>query len=137
MTVTHNKDGALTNDFKTVDTSGDNLQTLYTATVSASESMRLPFNAWSPDDKYVFIEKNNGDALVFSATGEDIISGQKYIDVGDIFNATKRNDLYLETTGWASETLLIINTVTVDNAKAGSYWFEISSKAILQLSSQF
>ncbi|HVZ58336.1 MAG TPA: hypothetical protein VG935_01105, partial [Patescibacteria group bacterium] len=31
---------------------------IYTASMSASESMSLPFNAWSPDDKYVFVQHN-------------------------------------------------------------------------------
>jgi len=110
---------------------------LYTVTVPASEGMSIPFNTWSPDDKYVFIQKNNGDALVFSATGEDISEGQKYIGIKDIFNGTERADYYHETTGWASPTLLIVNTVRADNKKGSSYWFEIPSKAIIQLSSQF
>lgn len=136
MNTTHNKDGSLYYVFTTTDGSGKNEQPLY-ATTSAAESFRLPFNAWSPDNKYLFIEKKNGDALVFNATGEDIIEGQKYLNVEDLFSASGKKDTYKVTTGWASETLLIVNTVTPENTKGSSYWFEVPSKAIMQLSSEF
>lgn len=136
MNTSHNKDGSLYYVFTTTDGSGKNEQPLY-ATTSATESFQLPFNAWSPDDKYLFIEKNNGDALVFNASGEEIIEGQKYLDVENLFTAAGKKDIYKVTTGWASPTLLIVNTSTPENKKGSSYWFEVPSKAIMQLSSGF
>ena len=136
MKTTYNKDGSLFYVFTTTDGSGENEQPLY-ATTSASANFRLPFNAWSPDNKYVFIEKTNGDALVFDASGEDIVEGQKYLDVENLFIAAGKKDMYKVTTGWASPTLLIINTTTPENKKGSSYWFEVPSKAIIQLSSEF
>lgn len=140
MEATHKKDTS-TYVFTTTDGSGGNLQPLFSKTVqasaSASEGMSIPFNSWSPDNKYLFIQKNDGDALVFKATGEEIVPGQLYFDVRDLFSAAGRKDTYHETTGWASPSLLIVNTSTPDNAKGNSYWFEIPSKAIIQLSTSF
>ncbi|MDP1721833.1 MAG: hypothetical protein Q8L37_01350 [Candidatus Gottesmanbacteria bacterium] len=141
MEATHNNNGTLTYIFTSTDGSGNNVQPLFDAVVqasaSASEGMNVPFNAWSPDNKYVFIQKNDGNALVFKATGEEIIPGQYYLDVKDVFNASGKKDTYHETTGWASPTLLIVNTFAPDNTKGSSYWFEVPSKAIIQLSSSF
>lgn len=140
MEATHKKDTS-TYVFTTTDGSGGNLQPLFSKTVqasaSASEGMSIPFNSWSPDNKYLFIQKNDGDAMVFKATGEEIVPGQLYFDVRDLFSAAGRKDTYEVTTGWASPTLLIVNTTTPDNTKGSSYWFEVPSKAIIQLSSQF
>lgn len=141
MEATHNRRNSVTYVFTTTDGSGGSLAPLFTTTVqasqSASEALSIPFNAWSPDNKYVFIQKNDGDALVFKATGEEIIPGHQYFDVRDLFTVTPRKDTYHETTGWASETLLIINTISENGTKGSSYWLEIPSKAVIQLSSQF
>lgn len=140
MEATHKKDTS-TYVFTTSDGSDGAIQPLFTevvqASASASEGMNIPFNSWSPDNKYLFIQKNDGDALVFKATGEEIVPGQHYLDVRDLFSAAGKKDTYHETTGWASPTLLIVNTTTPDNTKGSSYWFEVPSKAIIQLSSQF
>lgn len=137
MTETQSKNGTKSYVFKTAGNNGENEHLLYTTTTPTTEGLSLPFNAWSPDNKYVFIQNNNGDTLVFKATGEDIIENTQYFDVGDLFNTGNRKDTYKETTGWASPTLLIINTTAPDGTKGSSYWFEVPSKAIIQLSTQF
>lgn len=137
LTTTNNKNDTLTYLLKTADSTGGNQHILFSTTSATLKGLNVPFNSWSPDDKYVFIQKSGGEALVFKASGEEIITGQQYIDVEKIFDTTPRNEYYHETTGWASSTLLIVNSVTKDNIKGSSYWFEVPSKAIIQLSSQF
>src|SRR5581483_5285547 len=76
MKTITSKNGAVTYIFTTTDWDGNNVAQIYTTTVPGSqiptEGMTIPFNTWSPDNKYVFLQKNNGDALVFDATGQDI-----------------------------------------------------------------
>lgn len=137
MKTTHNNNTTQTYEFKTSDISGSNEKQIYTATVNNNESMSIPFNAWSPDDKYVFIIKDGNDALVFSASGGPIAIGQTYIDVTGVFGEKIQQYAYSQTTGWASPTLLIINTTKIDNTQGSSYWFEVPGKAVIQLSAQF
>lgn len=137
MKTTHNPDGTLAYLFTSSDQLGANEAQVYTTRLKPPQSISIPFNAWSPDNRYLFIQKENGDALVFKATGEEIVPGQKYFDVGDLFLASSKKDIYQETTGWASPTLLIVNTTTQNNTKGSSYWFEVPSKAIIQLASEF
>ncbi|MBI2074444.1 MAG: hypothetical protein HYT83_01260 [Candidatus Levybacteria bacterium] len=137
MKATHNNDGTVNYIFTTADQSGENQTLIYTVKLEGSENMNIPFNAWSPDNKYLFIIKNGNEALVFKATGEPVASDQAYYDVKDLYNKGERKDIFSETTGWASETLLIVNTVNQDGNKGSSYWFEVPSKAIIQLSTQF
>lgn len=137
MKTTHNANGTLTYEFTTVDTTTNNQQPLYTATLTGSESISIPFNTWSPDNKYVFIQKDGNRALVFKASGGQIVTDQMYLDVLDTFTTKGIKDTPAETTGWASPTLLIVNTTTTDNTKGSSYWFEVPTQAIIQLASQF
>lgn len=135
MKKTHHVDGTSTFIFTVTDGSGENEHELYT--IQSADNFSIPFNTWSPDNKYLFVQKNENGALVFKATGEPIISGQTYFDVGELFSEKVKNVFPRIVTGWASPTLLIVNTVKEDNAKGPSYWFEVPSKAIMQLSSQF
>ncbi len=120
-----------------MDGSSTNEYALYTAKVQNPDNLSIPFNTWSPDNKYLFIQKNENGALVFKASGESITSDQTFFDVGDIFKDKVKNVVPKVVTGWASLTLLIVNTVKEDHTKGPSYWFEVPSQAIIQLSSQF
>lgn len=137
MKTTHNADGTLTYIVSTSDGSGNNEQQIYTTTLSGSESMHIPFNTWSPDNRYFFIIKNDKDVMVFRATGEVFANGEAYLDASDAFNARNTGYTLQEATGWASPTLIIINTTTSSNTKGPSYWFEVPSKAIIRLSTEF
>jgi len=140
MTVITNKDASKTYAFATSDVANTNQQSIYKITLPNTENMGIPFNTWSPDNAYVFLQQNmatSSGAIVMKANGEPIVEGQQYFDVAALFNAQNTGNTYQETTGWASGTLLIINTTQTDGAKGPSYWLEIPSKAIIQLSTPF
>lgn len=137
MESTHNANGTVTYIFTTTDASGNNQYRIYTTTVLGSDTLSIPFNTWSPDNKYVFIQKNNHEGYLFKANGESMTTQEPYFDVATLFTSKIKNNVYDRTTGWASPTLLIVNTLTPDNTKGPSYWFEVPSKAIIQLSSPF
>lgn len=122
--------------FTTMDNTKENKKQIYKELLPC-EAFTIPFNAWSPDNSYLFIQKKSGEVLVFTRTGETITPTEQFMNVKDIFSQTERKDRYDVVTGWASPTLLIVNTVTPDGAKGSSYWFEIPSKAIIQLSGDF
>jgi len=79
MTRTQNSDKTYTYIFSVEDESGDNKKQIYTVTIPVSENMSVPFNAWSPDNQYLFIQKNTDNALVFKASGESITDGQLFL----------------------------------------------------------
>lgn len=137
MKVTPGSEKTKTFEFTTTDSSGGSAKVIYTAGVGESEKFSLPFNTWSPDDKYVFILKNGNGALVFKADGKPVGKDQTYFDIPAVFSKKVKENVYKETTGWASNTLLIVNSVKPDGSKGLSYWFEVPSQAIVQLSSQF
>lgn len=137
MKTAHNNTGTLTYAFSTADGSGDNEKEIYTTTLSGEETMNIPFNTWSPDNKYLFIQKGDRGFMVFKDSGEAFPDGQLFLDLTDLFAQRKTGHNLSEATGWGSETLIIINTAGEAEAKGPSYWFEVPSKAIIQLSTEF
>lgn len=140
MKATENQDNTTTYEFSTFAEKDADETLVFTKTLDSSKNMTIPFNAWSPDNKYFFIQENSGDnksIFVFKATGESFSDTEKYFDAAEIFKQKNTGNNFDEATGWASETLIIINTKKEDGAKGFSYWFEVPSKAIIQLSTDF
>ncbi|HUD45121.1 MAG TPA: hypothetical protein VMR41_06260 [Patescibacteria group bacterium] len=140
MTVNTQSDQSKTYNFVTSNIDGTNLQTVYSINYpSNSDSMSIPFNTWSPDNNYVFITHTNpagNEAIVLKADGSPI-DVDASLNETVLFKAQNTADFYAETTGWASDTLLIINTKTTDGSQGTSYWFEVPTKAVIPLATQF
>jgi hypothetical protein len=140
MKTTENSDNTITYDFSTADENSVNEQPVFSKVLVSSESIAIPFNTWSPDNKYFFMQENsagNKNVLVFKGSGDQFADTQKYLDATDSFNQKNTGNNFGEATGWASESLIIINTTKADGKKGPSYWFEVPSKAIIQLSTEF
>lgn len=137
MKSTQNRNGAITYEISTSDSDGTNQHQLSLPPLSFGEHLSIPFNAWSPDDTYIYMQTDTGDAYVFNASGDSITQEEPYLNVRDLFTKSGKQDKYSVVTGWASPTLLIVNTTTDANTQGYSYWFEVPSKAIIQLSSRF
>ena len=140
MKVTQNSDDTKTYDFSTVYENSQDEQHVFTKTLDLSKSMTLPFNTFSSDNKYFFIQENavgTNSIFAFKTSGEAFSDTEKYLDVIDLFNQKNTGNEFYEATGWASESLIIINTTKKDSTKGPSYWFEVPSKAIIQLSTEF
>lgn len=141
MTVTTRETTSKTYLFTVSDADGSNPQTIYSINLPTNENMRIPFNTFSPDNKFLFFEHtaaNGGvEAFVFRTDGQPISQDTPYYNVSAIFAEKQIPNSYQVTTGWASETLLIVNTTKSDGTKGPSYWFEVPSKAIIQLATDF
>lgn len=136
MSLTSNTDGTYSYKFVTEDSSGINSKQIFLTTVGAFEKYNLPFNAWSPDNKYLFIYKNDTNALVFRADGEPIAPNEQYIDLESVFKSKNNTNTLKEVTGWADPALVLFNT-TDKNGQKASFWLEVPSRAIIPLATQF
>lgn len=140
MKVTQNTDDTSTYEFATLDGNGANEKSIFTKTLDSSSNMTVPFNTWSPDNKYFFIQQNTGSdksIFAFKENGEAFSDTEQYFEVTDLFKMKETGNNFSDATGWASETLIIINTTKEDGEKGPSYWFELPSKAVIQLSTEF
>jgi hypothetical protein len=115
-------------------------QVIFEVTLKKGKSIVIPYNTWSPDNKYFFIQENTStgtEIRVFNAKGESFASGETYLDLTGLFGKLEIGNNFSEATGWASETLIIVNTTSQDDTKGPSYWFEVPRRAIMQLSTEF
>jgi len=128
-----------TYSFSVLDTSGEANREIFSKTVLAGISFEMSPNAWSPDNKYLFITEKSGNSinyLVFKADGEYFAENEQYIDTVPQFIAKDTGYTLSDITGWDSETLLHVYTIKEDGSGGPSFWFEIPSKAIIQLASR-
>jgi hypothetical protein len=140
MKITQNPDNTKTYNFSVVDVGSSDETPIFTRTLDLSKTMLIPFNTWSPDDQYFFVEQNMGNnngVFAFKANGSPFINDSSYLDVTDLFSKANTGNNFGEATGWASGTLIIINTTQQDNTKGPSYWLEVPSRSVIQLSTQF
>ena len=140
MKIVQNKDDTQTYSFYTTDDLGINEQLIFSKTLDMTKNMTIPYNTWSPNNQYFFIEENTASGkniFAFKASGEEFSQEEKYFDVTDLFRKKNTGNNFSEATGWASESLIIINTTKEDGKKGSSYWFELPSKAIIQLATEF
>lgn len=125
--------------FTASDINGENAKTVFSTTLGENQSMEIPANSWSPDNKYLFLKEVDGANeafFVFKADGEAFSDGRNFIDVGPLF-ATKITEYKLdEITGWDSDTLLHVFTVKEYNTKGPSFWFDVESKNFYILGSR-
>lgn len=130
MQAQKQNDGSTTYSFFTSDIADNNKKLIFEKTAVDGISMEIPHNSWSPDNKYVFLKESKSgsfDFFVFNASGENFASGEKYIDVMPIFAESKIKYDIKDITGWDSPTLLHVIT------SGPSYWFDVTTKAFLQL----
>ncbi|MEX2013054.1 MAG: hypothetical protein WD967_01480 [Candidatus Levyibacteriota bacterium] len=102
---------------------------IYTKTLAVGE-MNVPLNSWAPDNKYLFIEENDGtntNYLIFKATGEEFLEGVAYIDFLSHYNEKMKQHTLRDVTGWDAPGLLYVRT------SGPAYWFELGSNAFYQL----
>lgn len=140
MKIVHNKDDTQTFSFYTTEDSSNGEQFIFSKTLDVMKTMTIPFNAWSSDNQYFFIQENaksENSIFAFKASGVAFSEKEEYLDVTDLFKKKDTGNNFSEATGWASESLIIINTTKKNGTKGPSYWFEIPSRAIIELSTKF
>jgi len=116
-----------------------NSKQIFSKTVDNKSSISTPFNTFSPDNNYIFLTDNEPDMthyLVFNATGQPFANGQQYLDVSELFRQYTSSYSLYQVTGWASNTLLVIET-SVNNASGPSFWFDVTNGSFIRLATQF
>jgi hypothetical protein len=113
---------------------------IFVKTVDASITISIPYNTWSPDNKYVFL-KEGGEAgasyFVLFVLKDSSSQNDQTANINDLF-AKKYSDLKIaDVTGWGGINLVIVNSLKNDGAKGPSFWFEMPSHSFIQLSTHF
>lgn len=139
LTMKRQSDKDLTSySFYVTDEAGEK-KTIFNQTGKSSETISIPFNAWSPDNNHLFLLEETAKGknyLVFHASGKPFTDDSEYVNVSEQFKQ-KLPDLTLdEVTGWADPALLIVNVKTGEGV-GRSFWFDINSLSFLPLGNYF
>ena len=108
---------------------------IFTKEVDRSFVLSLPFNSFSPDDSYVFIKETTGSKNNYYALSTTTLNTQP-ANISDLFSQKYPNYTLSAVTGWASPTLLILNTNTDQNVML-SLWFDLTSQGFIPLATRF
>lgn len=100
----------------------------------------LPYNSFSPDNKYFFVKEYMGSEYfykVFYTKGGSINADGSELEITAPFNSRFPEFAITDITGWASPTLLLVNTNKTDGEEGPTFWFDITSKKFIRLSRRF
>lgn len=115
-------------------------KTIFSGTIDKQTKIEIPFNTWSPDNKYFFIKQQTGTSqknLVFKASGEKFTESS-FLNINDYYIENEIPYTFNETTGWAAPNLLVITTKKINTNEEGpSYWFNVANQTLIQLSTRF
>ncbi len=134
-----NKNG-VTYTFSTIDEKDQKEKQIFTKTLPTGESIIIPFNTWSPTDKYLLLKETttHGDSyFVISALGLPLAKEVYEYNVTELFTEKYQNFVITEMTGWAGPTLVVINTDKLEGGIGPSFWFEVPYKGFIRLSTRF
>lgn len=116
-------------------------QMLFKKSIKTPVTLTVPFNAWSPDNQYFFIQEHRGskvDTFVYKSSGQVFPDGESSRNVNMLFAEKETKFLLKEVTGWAAPTLLLVNTKNIDSEKDGpSFWFDVTKNSVTRLSTNF
>lgn len=109
---------------------------VFARTLTNGETMSIPFNAWSPDNKNVFVKESNGDYFVISSAVSTDLNSISDVNPVTFFNNKYPSYKLTDITGWAAPTLLVLN-INNDASTPISMWFDIQSKSFIPLAVRF
>ncbi len=114
-------------------------EVLYSTDFLNGVTYTVPFNAFSPEGKYVFIKTNDAEGqryLVFSTK----INPEKIQDPAEIKAAfaVKYPDYHItDVTGWGGNGLVVVNTDKPDGTIGPSFWYFAATGGFSRLSTRF
>lgn len=134
------KDGTVDTFSTQADGSTTSIQ-IYSETLAAGTTLSVPYNTFSPDNKYLFLKRTSTagvDYFVLKTDGSDLSKDEKSIDFMNLFNQKfSDNHLATDATGWGGMNLIVINTDNPDGSVSHSYWYDVTSNSFIPLSTRF
>ena len=118
----------------------ENGPVIYTKTLSTTENISLPFNAWEPQNRFFFIQEHldsGPKVLVFKQDGTAFSNGEPYLDLTGAYTKLGSADSYDQATGWAGYNIIVINTKATDGTQGSSYWYEVPDGSLVPLATKF
>ena len=115
-------------------------KTIWWEVLPYDTTMSIPFNAVSPDNKYLFLKQDQSDKtryLVLTTSREPLSQDAPTIEFAELFEAKYPEYKITAVTGWGGLNLIVFNTDKIDGGTGPSFWFDLSGHSFIRLSNRF
>jgi len=113
---------------------------IYTHESNPSYQILIPYNTFSPDNKYIFLkieDPEKAQYIVVRTDGKNIRGEEKSVEITSLFYEKYEEFVITEVTGWGGYSLIVVNTNYKDGKIGPSFWFDQSNFSFIQLSNRF
>jgi hypothetical protein len=100
----------------------------------------IPFNAFSPNNKYLFLKYEGGQGpkrIVIRTDGENIKGDEKSVEIEKSFYEKYPDFKITDVTGWGGYSVIVVNTDNKEGTTGPSWWFDMSNFSFVRLSTRF
>lgn len=118
----------------------DEPQVVYEELFASGVVIQLPFNAFSPEGKYIFLKQvdQSGTKYLTLPISKGFETGIRPVtNVSELFYSKYSDYVITEVTGWGGVSLLVVNTDTAKGDKGPSFWYEVSTGRFYKLTTRF
>ena len=113
---------------------------IYTHESDPSYQILIPYNTFSPDNKYIFLkieDPERAQYIVVRTDGKNIKGEEKSVEITSLFYEKYEEFVITDVTGWGGYSLIVVNTNYKDGKIGPSFWFDLSNFSFIQLSNRF
>lgn len=100
----------------------------------------IPFNTFSPDNKFIFLMQTvseKAEYFVLRTDGEKILGDKYAFRLIEPFNKRYPDLKVTDVTGWGGLNLIVVNTDQIEGGTGPSFWFDLSNFSFIRLSHRF
>lgn len=119
---------------------GAGAKKIWSAILPSDTTVSIPFNAVSPDNKYLFLKQAGPDKtgyLALTTSGAPLSPDFETIEFGERFEEKYPEYKITAVTGWGGLNLIVFNTDKIDGGTGPSFWFDLSGHSFIRLSNRF
>ncbi|KKQ84686.1 MAG: hypothetical protein UT08_C0015G0022 [Candidatus Woesebacteria bacterium GW2011_GWB1_38_8] len=113
---------------------------IYAHESNPSYQTLIPYNTFSPDNKYIFLkieDPERAQYIVVRTDGKNIKGEEKSVEITSLFYEKYEEFVITDVTGWGGYSLIVVNTNYKDGKIGPSFWFDLSNFSFIQLSNRF
>lgn len=113
---------------------------IFSKEVPDTQVFSIPFNTWSPDNKYFFLKESSptvSNFYVFSSSGASLPNTIQYANIQELFIQKLPDYRITDVTGWADPILIVVNAIEDKSGRNFSFWFDVTNQSFIQLGTYF
>lgn len=142
LVVKEEKSGdSMIDTFTVSDASGGPQTQIYSETLPQGTTITIPYNTFSPDNKYIFLRRTDSSGFTYFALrtdGKSVVGTEQTVDFVSLFKEKYSAEYTItDVTGWGGMTLIVINVNKTDGSQGLSFWYDVASNSFIPLATRF